>query len=73
MLESTENLENIFENAVREAEKRKHEYVTVEHVLLALIKDESIGTTLHEFKINVGALIRDIENYLDTKCQDITS
>jgi ATP-dependent Clp protease ATP-binding subunit ClpA len=41
MLESTENLENIFENAVREAEKRKHEYVTVEHVLLALIKDES--------------------------------
>ena len=73
MLESTENLENIFENAVKEAEKRKHEYVTVEHVLLALIKDESIGTTLHEFKINVSALIRDIENYLDTKCNDIKS
>ena len=49
MLESTENLENIFENAVKEAEKRKHEYVTIEHVLLALIKDEQIGTVLTDF------------------------
>ena len=38
MLEANEGLENIFENAVKEAEKRKHEYVTIEHVLLSLIK-----------------------------------
>ena len=62
MLEANESLENIFENAVREAEKRKHEYVTIEHVLIALIKDENIGTTLHDFKINVSSLIRDIED-----------
>jgi len=71
MLEANEGLENIFENAVREAEKRKHEYVTIEHVLLALIKDESIGTVLHDFKINVGMMIKDVEDYLDTKCNDI--
>ena len=46
MLEANEGLENIFENAVKEAEKRKHEYVTIEHVLLSLIKDDTIGTTL---------------------------
>ena len=40
MLEANEGLENIFENAVKEAEKRKHEYVTIEHVLLALVKDD---------------------------------
>ena len=73
MLEANESLENIFENAVKEAENRKHEYVTIEHVLLALIKDNQINTTLIEFKINVGALIKDIEEYLDTKCQDIIS
>ena len=39
MLEANEGLENIFENAVKEAEKRRHEYVTIEHVLLSLIKD----------------------------------
>ena len=71
MLEANEGLENIFENAVKEAEKRRHEYVTIEHVLLALVKDEAIGTVLHDFKIQVGALIKDIEDYLDTKCNDI--
>ena len=73
MLEANESLENIFENAVKEAEKRKHEYVTIEHVLLALIKDETIGTTLNEFKVVVGALIKDVEDYLDTKCKDIVA
>ena len=73
MLEANEGLENIFENAVAEAEKRRHEYVTIEHVLLALIKDESIGTTLTEYKVVVGALIKDLEDYLDTKCKDIVT
>ena len=61
MLEANESLENIFENAVKEAEKRRHEYVTIEHVLLALIKDKSIAITLHEFKVNGGTLIKDVE------------
>ncbi len=73
MLEANEGLENIFENAVKEAEKRKHEYVTIEHVLLSLVKDKQIGTILHDFKIQVGALIKDVEEYLDTKCSDIVS
>jgi len=73
VLEANESLENIFENAVKEAEKRKHEYVTIEHVLLALVKDEYIGTTLVEFKVPVGNLIKDVEDYLDTKCNDIVA
>ena len=71
MLEANEGLENIVENAVKEAEKRRHEYVTIEHVLLALIKDKDIGNVLHDFKVNVGMLIKDVEDYLDTKCNDI--
>ncbi len=71
MLEANDNLEDIFESAVKEAEKRKHEYVTVEHLLLALIKNQDIGTILTDFKTNVSALIKDIEDYLDTKCGDI--
>ncbi len=73
MLEANEGLENIFENAVKEAEKRRHEYVTIEHVLISLIKDQHIGTVLHDFKVNVGALIKDVEDYLDTKCNDIVA
>ena len=73
MLEANEGLEKIFEDAVKEAEKRRHEYVTIEHVLLSLIKDQHIGPVLHDFKVNVGALIKDVEDYLDTKCNDIVS
>ena len=73
MLEANEGLENIFENAVKEAEKRRHEYVTIEHVLLALIKDQNVGNVLHDFKVNVSLLIKDIEDYLDTKCKDIVA
>ena len=63
MLEANESLENIFENAVSEAEKRKHEYVTIEHVLVSLVKDKMIGATLVDFKINVGGLIKELEDY----------
>ena len=73
MLEANESLENIFENAVSEAEKRKHEYVTIEHVLVSLVKDKMIGATLVDFKINVGGLIKELEDYLDTKCNDIVA
>jgi ATP-dependent Clp protease ATP-binding subunit ClpA len=73
MLEAENNLEDIFEQAVKEAESRKHEYVTVEHLLLALVKDKELGTILTDFKVNVGALIKEIEDYLDSKCNDIVS
>jgi ATP-dependent Clp protease ATP-binding subunit ClpA len=73
MLEANDSLESIFEQAVKEAESRKHEYVTVEHLLLALVKDKELGTILTDFKVNVGALIKEIEDYLDSKCNDIVS
>jgi ATP-dependent Clp protease ATP-binding subunit ClpA len=73
MLEANESLEDIFENAVKEAEKRRHEYVTIEHLLVAMLTHEEISRILNDFKVNVEALIKDVENYLDTKCQNITS
>ena len=71
MIESTDDLEHIFEQAVKEAEKRRHEYVTIEHLLLALVKDQGIGTMLVDFKVNVGQFIKEIENYLDDEVKDI--
>ena len=53
MLEASDGLEKVFEDAVKEAEKRRHEYVTIEHVLLALIKDNGIGTVLHLSLIHI--------------------
>ncbi len=71
MIESTDDLEHIFEQAVKEAETRRHEYVTIEHLLLALIKDKQIGTILVDFKVNVSAFIHELEKYLDDEVKDI--
>ena len=71
MIDSTDDLENIFEQAVKEAETRRHEYVTIEHLLLALVKDKEIGNVLVDFKVNVSAFIREIELYLDQEVKDI--
>ena len=61
MIESTDDLEHIFEQAVKEAEKRRHEYVTIEHLLLALVKDKGIGTMLVDLKVNATAPISGLE------------
>ena len=41
MLVPNNSLEKIFNNAVDIAKKYKHEYVTIEHMLLAMIQDKS--------------------------------
>ena len=37
MLEPNEQLEGIFEEAIRQAQNAKHEYVTIEHFAMALV------------------------------------
>ena len=71
MIESNDDLEHIFEQSVKEAEKRKHEYVTIEHLFLSLIKDAGIGAILVDFKVNVASLIKELEGYLDNEVKDI--
>ena len=71
MIDSTNDVENIFEQAVKEAETRRNEYVTIEHLLLDLVKDKEIGNVLVDFKINVSSSIREIELYLDQEVKDI--
>ncbi|HBY67217.1 MAG TPA: ATP-dependent Clp protease ATP-binding subunit ClpA [Flavobacteriaceae bacterium] len=71
MIESNDDLEKIFEQAVKEAETRRHEYVTIEHLLLALIKDKELGSILHENKTNVASFIKETQLYLDNEVKDI--
>ena len=73
MIDANDKLEQIFENAMKEAEKRRHEYVTIEHILLALVKDQDVGTVLHDMNVKVPELITEIETYLDVKCSDIVA
>ena len=53
--------------ALQGAVTRRHEYVTLEHLLIALLADEDITSLLQESKINVAGISADVSAYLDTE------
>ena len=58
-------LEEIVTGAVEHAHKRNHQYVTVEHLLLALIEYSAFKKCLHTFGVDVDAMIEDLCKYID--------
>ena len=51
--------------AVAEARRRRHEYLTIEHVLYALLHDDDAADVLRRCGAELGDLERDLEAYLD--------
>ena len=50
------------------AQERKHEYATLEHLLLALTEDEDAAEVMTACKLDIEKLRRDLTNYLDNDC-----
>ncbi|MBA2662311.1 MAG: ATP-dependent Clp protease ATP-binding subunit ClpA [Bradymonadaceae bacterium] len=59
------DLEIALYSAVREAKQRRHEYLTLEHLLYVLCFDETTRRTLRSCGANVEQLKRDLETFLD--------
>src|SRR5262245_10005908 len=51
--------------AVREARKRRHEFLTLEHVLWALLHDEAVAEVIRACGGNVPQVVRELEAYLE--------
>jgi len=51
--------------AVREARRRRHEFLTLEHVLWALLHDEAVAEVIRACGGNLPQLLRELEAYLD--------
>jgi ATP-dependent Clp protease ATP-binding subunit ClpA len=64
----TPSLENAIDRALQLAADRKHEYATLEHLLLALIEDADASEVLTACKVDLDKLRRDLVNYLDNDC-----
>tara|TARA_Y100000768_G_scaffold16170_2_gene11351 strand:- start:42925 stop:45324 length:2400 start_codon:yes stop_codon:yes gene_type:complete len=58
-------LEILLNKAIRKANKLKHEFLTVENVLLALISDDNIAKVLKDCGANVQQLTTDLTNFLE--------
>ena len=64
----TPSLERALERALNLASERKHEYATLEHLLLALTEDEDAAEVMTACKLDIEKLRRDLANYLDNDC-----
>ena len=59
-----QELQFAIEAAIREAYKRAHEYVTVEHLLYALLAEPQARAIIHYCGGDVQALRKELEQYL---------
>ncbi|MEC9441321.1 MAG: ATP-dependent Clp protease ATP-binding subunit ClpA [Myxococcota bacterium] len=57
--------------AIREAQRRRHEYITLEHLLYTLCFDKTTAKILRNVGADVEELKQDLENYLDEDLESL--
>jgi ATP-dependent Clp protease ATP-binding subunit ClpA len=67
MLQTSPEIDLMIESATQYAAGKNHEYVTLEHLLYAMVTNESFKGMLDDFGCEVDLLIKDIDEYVDTQ------
>jgi hypothetical protein len=67
------DLELTLHRALTYANERKHEYATLEHLLLALIDDVDAAAVMEVCKVDLGALRTGLAFYVDTELQTLVT
>ena len=71
MVEPGEELKLVFEKAVKDARKLQHEYVTIEHLLFAMLCEEKFETIVNGYGADPDFIKKNLENHLKTACDDL--
>src|SRR5574344_1128863 len=61
----SKELKHIFAQAVSYAKSSKHEYLTVEHVFLMLINDQTIENRFIDLGVDTNILFNELKSYID--------
>jgi ATP-dependent Clp protease ATP-binding subunit ClpA len=72
MVEPSDNLQAVFERAIDTAKKLHHEYLTIEHLLCAMLMEDSFISCLQEFGAKPETLKNQLLDYLQNRCGEIT-
>ena len=67
------NLEKSLHRALDNANQRRHEYATLEHLLLALSEDQDAQAVLRACTVDVDKLRKDLIHHLDTELTNLVS
>jgi ATP-dependent Clp protease ATP-binding subunit ClpA len=73
MVTVSKELQQTLQNAVGEARRRRHEYVTLEHLLHAMTKDKVATEVLLACGADLKTLERELEEYLDRTLESLGS
>ena len=71
MVEPSKELQAVFDKAVNDAKKLQHEYITLEHLLFAMLCEETFGTLITGYGADAEHMRKELENYLKTNLNDI--
>jgi ATP-dependent Clp protease ATP-binding subunit ClpA len=72
MVEPSDNLQAVFEKAIDTAKKLHHEYLTIEHLLFAMLLEDSFTNTVQGYGADAENLRKNLGDYLQNKCAEIT-
>jgi ATP-dependent Clp protease ATP-binding subunit ClpA len=72
MVEPSDNLQAVFERAIDTAKKLHHEYLTIEHLLFAMLTDDSFTSAVTGFGKDIESLKQSLQDFLQHKCGEIT-
>ena len=64
-MNTSPEIENIISKAIEKAKSYNHQYVTIEHLLYALITHQPFKKCLSQYKIEVDMMIDEVEGYLN--------
>ena len=65
MLETNPEIQSIIESATLKAAEKNHEYVTLEHLVLAMLTHAPFNSIVTRFGCDTDKLISEVEGYLD--------
>jgi len=72
MVEPSDNLQAVFERAIETSKKLHHEYLTIEHLLFAMLAEDGFTNCIQGFGADASALKANLQDYLHNKCSEIT-
>ena len=67
------NLEKSLHRALAHANERRHEYATLEHLLLALTEDQDAVAVLRACSVDLDRLRREVLNYVDNELTNLVA
>jgi ATP-dependent Clp protease ATP-binding subunit ClpA len=73
MVTVTKELQVTLQNAVAEARRRRHEYVTLEHLLHAMTRDRVASEVLLACGADLQRLEKELEDYLDRTLETVSA